>query len=557
MSTHDYSYNDAGNPLNVTPNASANYYNVGLQKDIDYGYDTLHRLTSATYNTDSESEAFDYDLLGNRDAFTPRTGSALNYLHNDANEYTNIDTATPPVTAVLHDPAGNLISDESGYGYDYDNQNRLTLVFDDANADGVWDDGVEDKLAEYVYDALGRRIEYKDHVNGPSTRTTRYYHDGQNAIAEFDDSTTPVLQRYYVHGTTYVDERAIMHEAAISQDRYYFLRDLYTIDGLVNSRGHELERYTYDAYGKPVITVIKIHDVNANGMVNSTDANLVTTNTGLAPCTVGPILDIDGNGTIAQADVDLVTANFGPAGSTAPRSALRNPYLFTGRILDILHDASQSIHIALQDNRNRTYDHVHGRWLQREPWTYADGLNLYQYVQSRPSRWVDARGLQAQDSDIPEAGAPARPGQWRNKPDPDMNTPGSLKVVPNYKGPKDCCKTSKTKPTGKPNNCFLIAGAAQSDVGHASVGLEGLVPGIPATTVGLAAGSKYLYDDYVTSATNKDQGAVYECCCLTDKELNDLRVRFQEILRTGGTTGNFQDNSTPWRGITVSRQHWG
>jgi hypothetical protein len=50
-------------------------------------------------------------------------------------------------------------------------------------------------------------------VNGDG-ETLRYYHDGANVLMEYDGSQTPVLQRYYVHGTGYVDERAVMYDAA-------------------------------------------------------------------------------------------------------------------------------------------------------------------------------------------------------------------------------------------------------------------------------------------------------------------------------------------------------
>ena len=77
LSDNAYTYNNVGNRLDVTPNSNpkANYYDNGLQKNIDYGYDTLQRVTTATYNTDSESETFDMDVLGNRTQYTKRNTS--------------------------------------------------------------------------------------------------------------------------------------------------------------------------------------------------------------------------------------------------------------------------------------------------------------------------------------------------------------------------------------------------------------------------------------------------------------------------------------------------
>ena len=43
--------------------------------------------------------------------------------------------------------------------------------------------------------------------------------------------------------------------------------------------------------------------------------------------------------------------------------------------------------------RNRTYNPVLGRWIQRDPIGYAGGINLYGYVESAPVGGVDASGF--------------------------------------------------------------------------------------------------------------------------------------------------------------------
>lgn len=49
----------------------------------------------------------------------------------------------------------------------------------------------------------------------------KYYHDGQNVIAEYD-KTTDVLMRRYGHGALRVDERAVLYEGSGSTvDTYY------------------------------------------------------------------------------------------------------------------------------------------------------------------------------------------------------------------------------------------------------------------------------------------------------------------------------------------------
>jgi len=88
-----------------------------------------------------------------------------------------------------------------------------------------------------------------------------------------------------------------------------------------------------------------------------------------------------------------------PPGSTV---TLRpgNQYYFTGRRLDVdLRDTDGSVTgtpgtplLVLAHNRARAYNLLHGRWMQRDPAEYVDGMNLYEYVRSGPERYVDPYG---------------------------------------------------------------------------------------------------------------------------------------------------------------------
>jgi len=46
--------------------------------------------------------------------------------------------------------------------------------------------------------------------------------------------------------------------------------------------------------------------------------------------------------------------------------------------------------------RNRTYHPALGRWMQRDPADYADGMSLYEYVGSRPANRTDPQGLSSE-----------------------------------------------------------------------------------------------------------------------------------------------------------------
>jgi RHS repeat-associated protein len=72
--------------------------------------------------------------------------------------------------------------------------------------------------------------------------------------------------------------------------------------------------------------------------------------------------------------------------NNAPRKCLiSNPYLFTGRRVDE--------ETGLQLNRNRFYHQQLGRWINRDPIGYGGGMNLYGYVNARPTYYIDPLGL--------------------------------------------------------------------------------------------------------------------------------------------------------------------
>jgi len=290
-----------------------------------YSYDALDRLESIYYH-DYDYEYFNMDALGNRTGSqTLRDGTVSFTVDSSTNRYTGIGGNN-----IYHDDAGNMILDKDSYVYYYDYENRIVKIKDQFNND----------VAEMDYDALGRRIRVIDKSANPDVTTLYYYNPQWQVLAEYNGSNQ--LQRYFIYGN-YIDEPLIMHRESDSEDYYYAHDHLYSVVALLEADGDVTERYEYDAYGKATIYT-------------------------------------DHGGDNDWFDGDETTAAYSDIG---------NPYLFTGRRLDVLDSGN----LPLMYYRIRTYDTYAARFLQQDPIGYGDGMNLYQYVGSNPQLESDPLGL--------------------------------------------------------------------------------------------------------------------------------------------------------------------
>jgi RHS repeat-associated protein len=199
-------------------------------------------------------------------------------------------------------------------------------------------------VGEYTYDAMGRRVR-KVITNGGITGTltngtTDYLYDQNQCVEERDGSNSHTKQ--YIWGV-YIDELiqqktyATTGGGGLAAGEYYPLQDqLYRTTALTDDVGDIVEAYDYDAYGSTLI------------------------------------FKSAGTGGDWWAD-DAVTTDSPSCG-----------ILFCGYRFD---PDAQLYHV-----RRRTYHPVLGRWLQRDPLIYVDGIGLYEYVKSNPTNRQDFTG---------------------------------------------------------------------------------------------------------------------------------------------------------------------
>jgi len=320
----------------------------------------------------------------------------------------------------------------------YDAHNQLTAVYADSNTNGTFDAGSDAVVARYAYDALGRRIEFRNHYDGsgiygsgPTEVATRFVYDGQNVIEEYN--TNGDRQRYYVHGTSYIDERAVMHDdVGTDEDYYYLLKDLYTVVGLAQANGHELERYIYDAYGKATVVSVLAADVNFDGSVDSLDQGVIRSPSQWlqSGCDAGTVYDINADGGIDSLDLAVIRnpANWYHSNTELSASALGNPYFFTGRRRDAYLDTPIGTNGVKQIQYSRARYYNYDRWLQRDPAADRNGANLYRYGKTNPTFYVDPLGGEA----IEISGSPS------TRPSSPSTQPSSVPECPCRKDPADC-----------------------------------------------------------------------------------------------------------------------
>ena len=184
------------------------------------------------------------------------------------------------------------------------------------------------ELTRYAYDALGRRtIKVRDATGNP--KATSYLYDGWRVIEERDGADQ--VQATYAYGN-YIDERLSMERGG--NEYWYHPDDLHSVRALSDSGGVVVERYEYDDFGQVTIR--------------------------------------DGSG-------KRITG-----------SALANPYLFTGRRLDL--------ETGWYEYRTRYMDPSVGKFTTRDPiGIWGDSANLGNsliLLGCRPMSLLDPFGLE-------------------------------------------------------------------------------------------------------------------------------------------------------------------
>ncbi len=259
-------------------------------------------------------------------------------------------------------------------------------------------DGDETTIAEYSYDAQGRRIKSVLAARGELDGTVyAYYNDRWQMLESRDGSENVVTQTVY--GTQYVDE--IVRWWRDGRGAMYVLQDAnWNVISTVDYDGKVLDRVRLTPYGIATFDTETINgDYDGDGDTDSSDNTELTNCYGTATGACR-IFDYDDNGTINVLDT-LDFAALSPTDSDVQRQPARRtspnrfPFAHQGLVLDQETLGYQ--------NRHRQYAPQQRRFMQRDPLCrildlppaseYDESPSLYTYAASAPASNVDPSGL--------------------------------------------------------------------------------------------------------------------------------------------------------------------
>jgi RHS repeat-associated protein len=344
---YDFTYDDA--------NRLTGYSTLYDGIDVSYSYDGAGQLTAADYTGGGPvDESYAYDNNGNRTLVHNQVSEDWGWeLVYGTGSWNRIQYDVNGAPILVYDAEGNLTQDVAFYDesfdrtvYVWDHRNRLVQVkkYDGNGTASATDDMLLTTVTN-DYDAfnqLVRRVE----LDGQDTQQTVFIYDGGQVVLQFDkagagDLDDEHLSHRYLWGAAIdqflADEQVTDLFDAEANETLWALTDrMGSVTDLVDSEGELRIHRVFDSYGN------NVQDVH---------------------------FDEDG---------DEVTSN--------QAGYLDAAFAFTGRWYDKA--------TGLQNNLNRWYSPVLGRFISEDPIGFAAGdANLYRYVGNSPTNGTDPKGM--------------------------------------------------------------------------------------------------------------------------------------------------------------------
>lgn len=243
------------------------------------------------------------------------------------------------------------------------------------------------------YDALGRRVKANVDTDSPGSPdgidTYRHFYysaawqvlETRKSATESTDPESLQPEFQYVWCARYIDAPVLRdqntdQDGLCDDERLFYTTDAnMNVTALVNTSGTVVERYTYSPYGE-----VSIYDASWSSRSSSSYASTI---------------------------------------------------LFAGYPRDA--------ETGLYHVRNRMYHSTLGRWMQRDPKGYGDGMGLYEYVRGWPLSKVDPHGTELHIVEAAPEESKDKP-QYTPKTEKAKKPDGKVEEVPIVKAYVDASK---------------------------------------------------------------------------------------------------------------------
>lgn len=428
-----YAYNPLGNLLTKTyPDGTTDSYTYdgisrmlsAVNKDatVNFTYDRAGRLLSETLN--GKVTGYSYDVAAGKRTLTYPSGMKVVELLNARDLITNILQNGEEVVTMDYNAAGQKTTQGYANGivttYGYNENGWLSSIVADHDIMNL----------QMTYDPIGNMTERKDMLD--NTRTESYGYDVISQLTSFRRGTT-VDKSYEFDllgnrirtlengvATNYTSNNVNAYTAITGgltftpqyDDNGNMLNDdkhtyTYDFNNKLVSVDQTVGTYKYDALGRRIAKNNTLFYYVGDQMVEEVTDGATTSfvyekgidkvllsqynlqNNFYHTNHLGSTLAIsDGNGSLIESveyDVIGLPIFYSADGTNLSSSTIHNKILFSGREFD---EESQ-----LYFFRNRSLNSFLGRFMQKDPLLYVDGLNDMRYVKNRPTMWVDNYGL--------------------------------------------------------------------------------------------------------------------------------------------------------------------
>jgi RHS repeat-associated protein len=363
--------------------------------DQSFNYDNLDRLTGFTGA--SSTQAFQYDLNGNRVAGSFGATSFINTISASSNRLAST-TGPAPAKTNTYAAAGNLVSDAT-IAYTYSDRGRMN----DATLGG--------NVATYGYNGLGERVsKISTQSQASCTQVSKTTLNAQIRAAQ---DQIQVVRKTANNATQQTKDKTLRDQIRAKMDAD--IADLtaqiasfkaqmktagsctpsttttavttfYSYDGA----GHTIGEY--DSNGKPIEETIYLGDMPVSvlkQMPSTATAGAVTTNVYYVYAD-----HINTPRVITQATDSQIVWRWDstdPFGMSQPNE---NPssigaFTYNHRFPGQIYDKETNNHY----NYFRDYDPQQGRYVESDPIGLKGGINTFTYVGANPVIGIDPQGL--------------------------------------------------------------------------------------------------------------------------------------------------------------------